>query len=239
MYLDESGDHSLARIDPAYPVFVLGGVILDRTYARTVVSPRVQQLKHEFFRRDDLILHTADIIRARNGFESLTDAALRGKFYASLNAVMRELDYEVVACVIDKQTFLARYGPSSTDLYMHSLGILVEQFCRSLGGTPDSGFICAEKRGPQLDAELDKAWARLIREGAGDVEANEVDACIVDLGLKDKGVDVAGLQLADLVVSPIGRAAIGKTTRDDWEIVKGKFRRREGRFEGHGLVFQP
>ena len=32
--LDESGDANLEQIDPAYPVFVLGGVILDDDYAR-------------------------------------------------------------------------------------------------------------------------------------------------------------------------------------------------------------
>jgi len=29
LFLDESGDHSLNVIDPQYPVFVLGGVIVD------------------------------------------------------------------------------------------------------------------------------------------------------------------------------------------------------------------
>jgi len=33
MFLDESGDHSLTRIDPQYPMFVLGGIIVDREYA--------------------------------------------------------------------------------------------------------------------------------------------------------------------------------------------------------------
>lgn len=32
-YLDESGDHSLTRIDSQYPVFVLGGVVIDADYA--------------------------------------------------------------------------------------------------------------------------------------------------------------------------------------------------------------
>ena len=35
LYLDESGDHSLSVIDPQYPVFVLGGVIVDVGYAAT------------------------------------------------------------------------------------------------------------------------------------------------------------------------------------------------------------
>lgn len=38
LFLDESGDHNLTVIDPLYPVFVLGGVIMDRDYARIEVA---------------------------------------------------------------------------------------------------------------------------------------------------------------------------------------------------------
>ena len=100
MYLDESGDHSLDKIDPQYPVFVLGGVIVDRAYARTVIAPRLRELKEEFFDQEDISLHTLDIIRARNGFEILKDRVVREQFYAALNTLMRELDYMVVACAI-------------------------------------------------------------------------------------------------------------------------------------------
>lgn len=33
LFLDESGDHNLAVIDPSYPLFVLGGVIVEQRYA--------------------------------------------------------------------------------------------------------------------------------------------------------------------------------------------------------------
>ena len=33
LFLDESGDHNLEVIDPLYPLFVLGGVILEKRYA--------------------------------------------------------------------------------------------------------------------------------------------------------------------------------------------------------------
>ena len=43
MFLDESGDHSLRVIDPQYPMFVLGGVIVDRDYAENELDERVRQ----------------------------------------------------------------------------------------------------------------------------------------------------------------------------------------------------
>lgn len=33
LFLDESGDHNLSLIDPQYPVFVLGGAIVEKEYA--------------------------------------------------------------------------------------------------------------------------------------------------------------------------------------------------------------
>lgn len=239
MYLDESGDHSLDKIDPSYPVVVLGGVIIDRTYARTVVGPRVQQLKEDFFDRDDLVLHTADIVRAKDGFEALKDNALRDEFYTALNTMMRELEYKMIACVIKKADHLAKYGPNAADPYMYSLDILVERFCREVGDLPDGGFICAEKRGHDLDQALDQAWAKLIRRGTDYISAKKIDERVVDLGLKDKGLDIAGLQLADLVISPIGRAVMGKASHEDREIAKGKFRRSGNQYMGYGLVIRP
>jgi hypothetical protein len=100
MYLDESGDHSLTTIDPQYPMFVLGGVIVDLDYAQGELSERVRQFKLDLLGRDDLILHTADIARNKNGFEGLADTGFRQRFYDELNALMRDLRYTIVACAI-------------------------------------------------------------------------------------------------------------------------------------------
>jgi len=40
LFLDESGDHNLSIIDPQYPLFVLGGVIVDMDYADRSVCSR-------------------------------------------------------------------------------------------------------------------------------------------------------------------------------------------------------
>lgn len=122
---------------------------------------------------------------------------------------------------------------------MLSLDILVDRFWKEVGDSPDGGHICAEKRGSDLDQELERAWAKLIRQGTGILTGDQIDERIVDLALKHKSLDIVGLQLADLVISPIGRAVIGKPPRADWEIVKSKFRRKGERYLGYGLVIRP
>ena len=59
LFLDESGDHSLSVIDPQYPVFVLGGVILDAAYAATQIQAAGHRFKLEAIGHSDVTLHKA------------------------------------------------------------------------------------------------------------------------------------------------------------------------------------
>src|SRR5688500_10583181 len=102
MFLDESGDHSLTAIDPQYPVFVLGGITVDRAYAEGELEQRVRQFKQDLFGRDDIILHTADIVRSKGPFSIMRHAHFRERFYEGLNALMRSIQFQVIACVIKK-----------------------------------------------------------------------------------------------------------------------------------------
>lgn len=239
MYLDESGNHDLTRIKSDYPVFVLGGVIVDRTYAREVIEPAVRRLKLEFFGREDIVLHTADLIRKKNDFACLQDDELRGRFLTALTAMMEELEYEVVACAIRTDQHVAKYGRNAADPYHYSLDVLVERFVLDIGPVVNGGIIFAEKRRPDLDQELEQAWQRLRARGTSYASRQQIDERIIDLSLKDKKLNIAGMQLADLVVSPIGRAIIGKKTHADWRVVESKFRRRGDVYHGYGLVVLP
>lgn len=239
LFLDESGDHNLDVIDPAYPVFVLGGVIVDSAHLETVISPRLETLKADLFGRTSIILHTADMARNRNGFEGLKDGGFRETVYVRINEFMTVADYKVVACAILKDDHLRRYGASALDPYMFALEVLVERFCYEIGGA-SSGAIVAEKRGPALDRQLELAWENLKLNGTRYVAAKDVRKRIVTLESVDKQANLAGLQLADLVVSPIGRAVLGKRTHRDYEIIAAKYRRdRTGKVEGPGLVILP
>ncbi|MGH2370028.1 MAG: DUF3800 domain-containing protein [Chloroflexota bacterium] len=239
MFLDESGDHSLKVIDPQYPVFVLGGVIVEAEYANGEMTERVRQFKQDLFGRTDLILHTADITRARNGFERLLEPAFRQEFYARLNELMRVLEYSVVACAIRKDLHVLRYRSAAVDPYAFSLEILVERFCFEIGNNPDGGRMVVEQRDPTLDRQLMLAWETLKNRGTDYLRPITVQQRIVGLHPRPKRENLAGLQLADLVVSPIGRFVLGKQTHEDFGILEAKFRRRKGDYHGAGLVVLP
>jgi hypothetical protein len=240
LFLDESGDHNLSAIDPQYPMFVLGGVIMDKDYADDVLTAELNAFKQALFGRSDIVLHSADITRNRNGFESLKSADFRARFYEALNLLMRRLKYSVVACAIRKDKHLSRYGVAALDPYLLSLNVLVERFCFDIGKVSGGGVIVAEKRDPTLDRQLDLAWLNLKIQGTQYLRANDIEDRILGLNLRVKGDNIAGLQLADLVVSPIGRYMLGKPEKEDWRVVAEKFRRSpSGRVDGYGLVVLP
>lgn len=238
-FLDESGDHNLSKIDDQYPVFVLGGVIVDRDYLDEM-NQKMDAFKLEFFGSTEIILHTADITRNKNGFERLKETEFREKFYTQLNCLIEELDFQVVACVIKKKEHMAKYDFAAIDPYMLGLNVLMERFYMEIKTHEKKGLVLAEKRDRTLDHELELSWLELKIKGTRFLKGAEIEERISNLLLKDKKENLNGLQLADLVVSPIGRHVMGKPTKKDFEIIEKKFRKdKNGKVGGHRLVVLP
>ena len=244
LFLDESGDHNLTQVitdDTQYPVFVLAGIIVDQTYADTILESRLTNFKREMFGRSDIILHTSDIIRNRKGFEALIDREFRQRFYNHLNELITQLDFQIVACVIKKKDHVMRYGETASDPYLYSMSIVVERFCMDIGNFSQTGVIIAESRGLELDKRLQMAWKHLKLVGTTFIKAKEIQKKLEpNLIIKPKKDNIAGLQLADLVATPIGRKILKKPIKDDYRIIETKFRRSwRGQIDGYGLVILP
>jgi len=231
-------------MDPQYPVFVLGGCIVDLDYHDGHMTSELNKYKIDIFGRDDFILHTADITRRRGIFKILTDKNIRERFYLETNKLMSSLDYTIVACCIKKEDHLRKYGLAAMDPYMLSLRILVERFVLEIKKRRAlrmrKGIIVAEARDETLNNQLRLSWIDLRTGGTEYVSATEVRGHINELHIRDKSQNIAGLQIADLIVSPIGRHILGKKAKADWDIIKEKFRRgRDDRYKGFGLVVLP
>ena len=240
MYLDESGDHNLEKIDPDYPVFVLGGVIVDESYAETVMEEEVNQFKMSWFGSTSPVLHTADITRNRLEFEILKDGKTRERFLDELNALMRGLEYSVVAAVVEKYRLRSRTGRfyPRLDLYSLSFEFLLEVFHGEVNSARGRGDIVAERREPDFDKRLGDNWDWHLKRGVGEVSGRQISQRIKSLDLRSKAENIVGLQIADLVVTPIGRHVVGKPDREDFEIVKSKLL-NGGSDDPRGLIVLP
>lgn len=238
LFLDESGDHNLIKIDMQYPIFVLGGIIVDNSYI-DILNEKVDKFKLEVFGTKDIILHTADITRNKNGFERLKEKEFRENFYNKLNLLMDEMEYNIVACAIKKDDHYTKYGDSAIDPYLLSLNVIVEKFCLYLRHNNEMGSIIAKKRDRTLDHELELSWLNLKIRGTKHLKGSEIEDNVDSLKLEHKHLNTNALQIADLVVSPIGRYVLGKNLKKDFEIIKSKFLQLTKKQEDFGLVILP
>jgi hypothetical protein len=239
LFLDESGDHNLVKIDQSHPIFVLGGVVANKDYALGEMTDKVNQFKMDLFGTTNIILHTADFTRQKNGFEAMKDKIFCENFYQRLNKLISELDITIIACAVKKQSHFERYGFEAVDPYHLSLNVLVERFCYMID-KEKKGMIVAEARDATLDRQLDIAWLNLKISGTHFMQAVEINQKIKSLDIKTKQDNLAGLEIADIIVTPIARRILKRQSRIDLEIIKSKMRKNHlGEITGYGLVVLP
>lgn len=238
VFVDESGDHGLDKIDPQYPVFVLLFlVIAKRDYVESACRD-LQRFKLEFWGHDEVVLHEHEIRKPRGHFLILHHEPLRNRFLAGLNQLIAQLSATVVAVVIDKRAFVGRYqAPAHPYDYALEAGLeRVHRHLESLQQTHLTTPVIVEARGRREDDELELSFRR-VRDGANALR-HRLSFEIVTVS---KAANSPGLQLADLMARPVGL----KHFRPDqpnraFDIIHPKFRRSPGgKLEGWGLKILP
>jgi hypothetical protein len=238
VFVDESGDHSLARIDPQFPVFVLLFAILSKADYVHRVCPELQRFKFSFWGHDEVVLHEHEIRKPSGDFLFLLQRPLRERFMTELTAQMQELPATIVAVVIDKEKYADRYHvPVNPYDYALETGLeRVFRYLESMGQAERETAIVVEKRGRREDADLELAFRRVC-DGAN-VLCRPMPLRLVMI---PKSSNSAGLQLADLMARPVAL----KYLRPDqpnraYDIIETKFRRSPtGKIPGWGLKILP
>ena len=238
VYVDESGDHGLASIDPEYPVFVLVFCIFQKQEYIDKISPALALFKTKFWGHDEIVLHEHDIRKPRNEFTILIERATREAFISELTQLINSVSFTIIASVIDKKKFTSQYTQPGNP-YEISLSFGLERVFRYLADIGQSDKITpvvVERRGKKEDEELELCFRR-IRDGA-----NYLNKILpYDLVMIDKKANSTGLQIADLTARPIGI----KTLRPDqpnraYDIIVKKLRKSpQGGIKGWGLKIFP
>lgn len=102
VFADESGDHSLAKINPVYPVFVLSFCIFAKTDYVETVCPLLQRFKLRWWQHDGVVLHSLRIRRKQLPFIFLKSLDKRELFMADLTDTWSRCPFTLIAAVIDK-----------------------------------------------------------------------------------------------------------------------------------------
>ena len=201
VYVDESGDHSLERIDPDYPVFVLALCVFHKRHYAEKIIPAVEKLKFNYFGHDSVVLHEHEIRKQKGEFAFLSHKPTRLEFIARLSSIMEASNFILMACVVDK-TRLSRNEGTGSNPYHIALDICLEilrEFLMEKDQAHLQTHVVVECRGKKEDAELELEFRRICdgeNPGNRQLPFNIIFA--------DKKTNLTGLQLADLVARPLG-----------------------------------
>lgn len=238
IYVDESGDHRLDRIDPQYSIFVLSFCIFRKTDYISTIVPLVQDFKFQWFGHDAIILHEREIRKQTPPFKFLQNRNKRDEFMTDISRIMDDSQMTIIASVIDKTKHRARYRDPISP-YEIALLFCMERVYRFLKDNDQLDKIthCLfEKRGRKEDAELELQFRR-IADGANYLE-KRLD-CLESVFV-DKKANSSGLQIADLTARPIGLKILRKDQPNRaYEIIHRKLRTGPNGPLGWGLKIFP
>ena len=221
VYVDESGDHSLASIDPDYPVFVLALCVFHKRHYSEKIIPAVEKLKFNYFGHVSVVLHENEIRKQKGDFAFLSHRPTRTAFMERVSSIMEASNFILIACVVDK----ARVGRSEgavSNPYHIALGICLEALRSFLVEKKQDELqthVVVDCRGKKEDSELELEFRRICD---GNNPGNR--HLPFDIVFADKKTNLTGLQLADLVARPVGLSCIRPAqVNQAFELLKRKF----------------
>ena len=243
VYVDESGDHSLASIDADYPVFVLALCIFHKRHYSEKIIPAVEKLKFNYFGHDSVVLHEHEIRKQKGQFVFLSHRPTREEFISRLTSIMDASNFVLIACVVDKARLSKAEGATSNPYHI-ALGICMESLRNFLAEKKQDHLkthVVVECRGKKEDSELELEFRRICD---GENPGNR--HLPFDIVFADKKTNLTGLQLADLVARPVGLNYIRPAqTNQAFDLLTRKFYCAGGRsrvgdgYEGVGLMIHP
>ncbi len=243
VYVDESGDHGMQKVDQNYPIFVLAFCIFYKRHYSEKVVPAIEKFKFNRFGHDIVILHERDIRKETAPFK-FTNEAEKNEFIGQLGEIIEKSNFILISCVIRKEA-LGEKEAESDNPYHLALAFCLETLHEFLCEKNQEGkktFVVFESRGNKEDKDLELEFRRVC-DGANCMGIR----LPFEIKMADKKANSSGLQLADLVARPIGLRILRPTQENRaFDVLKRKFFCSGGResvgegYEDWGLkVFPP
>jgi len=221
LFIDETGDHNLSKIDKSYPIFVLSGVIVDSAYHDDILTKKLAAFKVKHFGDPNVVLHGKEMTHPQSAKSSdyvkFMDSDFRGRFYRDFEYLISGLNFDLVACVSLKTKRLAKHMPEDTDMYLLSLNKLVNMMVADLKEN-QHGRIIVESRSGVLDTRLAASYLTSLDNGNNMRTAKIIQKLGREITFRQKSDNIAGVQIADMLASPLARYFLGKPERPGQQI---------------------
>ncbi len=238
IFVDESGDHGLANVDPGYPMFVLAFCLFAKADYIQQICPALQRLKFAFWGHDEQVLHEHEIRKPNKAYAFLFNPVKRAAFLEAINRLVDETPFQLVVAAIRKLEFTRQYALPANP-YELALEFGLERMYLELNSRGEANrltHVVVEKRGDKEDNQLELAFRRIC-DGANALGKR----LPFELVMIPKAANSTGLQIADLVARPVGIKVLRPNQPNRaYDIVAKKFRRSPtGEIKGWGLKVFP
>ena len=205
-FFDECGDHSLAKVDPDFPLFVLALVVVERVAYRDVILPEVNRLKLKYWNHEGINLHSREIRLAEGPFNILLNPRVRPVFMAEITSMVDRLPFTLFISAIDKHQHLLRSGPAADEPYGLALKLTMEPLAHFLDSHAETRLpIVAEARGKNEDNTLRQDFTQILTASAAARSTATQPPLDMPLAFQPKRNNIAGNQIADLCAYPCAR----------------------------------
>jgi len=242
LFLDETGDHGLSFVDKNFPLFLLAGCLFEDTEL-IKIEREINKFKTEFFKTNNVILHSRDIRKCDGSFQILFDLELKKKFYERLDAIISKADFTIIASGVNKDEHIKKYGRGAKDPYALSLSFIIERliFCLDKKEIQSVTDVRIEKRGRKEDQQLLNQYNKILDNGTYYVTPDRLKNKIGKFDTFLKRENIIGLQIADLCAYPLARHILNPSEPyPPFDIIKSKiYCDGNGNFDGYGLKIFP
>lgn len=230
VFLDESGDPSLDKINIEYPIFGLAGVVIEPNDYLTIVN-RFNELKFKYFPHEGIILHSREISSREGDFIFLNNDKERRDFLNDISDVIFKSDYKIVASVIKKDKLKKQYKKPFNPYDLSLIFILEKIFRYACNRGYDYILNIAEARGKEEGEKLHKTFERFKEKDKTGIicvlkryiNEDMLDKIHLRLEFRRKKFNIIGNQIADLIVSPITRTILDGKEHPSFKYFEDKF----------------
>ncbi len=208
VYVDESGDHNLKKINNEYPIFVITFCCFKISEYVNLAVPALQHFKFKYFGHDQIVLHESDIRKNKGPFTILRSSkVIRENFMTDLNGIIQDIPFDIISVIVNKEQLKLKYVEPFNPYHL-GLRFGLERLNQILLRKNQKGKeICLifEQRGKREDSELELEFLRICakKEQFGYTQTIFGDINFRFM-LADKKSNSSGLQIADLTARPIG-----------------------------------
>ena len=231
VFLDESGDPSLEKINIEYPIFGLAGVLIKLDDYSAIVN-RFNKLKFKYFPHEGIILHSREISSREGDFIFLNNDIERIDFLNDISNVMSKSDYKIVASVIKKDKLKNKYKKPFSPYDLAFVFILEKIFRYACNRGYDYILNIAEARGKEEGEDLHKTFKQFKEKDKTGIirglkrryiDKDMLDKIHLRLEFRRKKFNIIGNQIADLVVTPITRTILNGKDHPSFKYFEDKF----------------